>query len=50
MAMITPIAQRWLSYARILDRDLGDITTIEEDGSIEEARPAWQQIKAEIGH
>ena len=34
--------------AVILDRDPGDITTIEEEGSVEEARVAWQQMKAEI--
>jgi acetyl-CoA synthetase len=34
--------------AVILDRDPGDITTIEEEGSVEEARIAWQQMKAEI--
>jgi acetyl-CoA synthetase len=34
--------------AVILDRDPGDITTIEEEGSVEEARHAWQQMKAEI--
>ena len=32
----------------ILDRDPGDITTIEEEGSVEEARVAWQQMKAEL--
>ncbi len=31
-----------------LDRDPGDITTIEDEGSVEEARQAWQQMKAEI--
>jgi acetyl-CoA synthetase len=35
--------------AVILDRDPGDITTIEDEGSVEEARHAWQQMKAEIG-
>jgi acetyl-CoA synthetase len=34
--------------AVILDRDPGDITTIEDEGSVEEARHAWQQIKTEI--
>jgi acetyl-CoA synthetase len=34
--------------AVILDRDPGDLTTIEEEGSVEEARVAWQQMKAEI--
>jgi acetyl-CoA synthetase len=35
--------------AVILDRDPGDITTIEDEGSVEEARQAWEQMKAEIG-
>ncbi|MBI3734612.1 MAG: acetyl-CoA synthetase, partial [Chloroflexi bacterium] len=30
-----------------LDRDPGDITTIEDEGSVGEARQAWQQMKAE---
>jgi acetyl-CoA synthetase len=34
--------------AGILDRDPGDLTTIEDEGSVEEARIAWQQMKAEI--
>ncbi len=34
--------------AVILDRDPGDITTIEDEGSVEDARQAWQQMKAEI--
>ena len=37
--------------AVILDRDPGDITTIEDEGSVGEARQAWEQMKAEIsGH
>jgi len=32
-----------------LDREPGDISTIEDEGSVEEARHAWQQLKAEIG-
>jgi acetyl-CoA synthetase len=32
-----------------LDRDPGDITTIEDEGSVEEARHAWEQMRAEIG-
>jgi acetyl-CoA synthetase len=37
--------------AVILNRDPGDITTIEDEGSVEEARQAWQQMKGEIaGH
>ena len=34
--------------AVVLDHDPGDITTIEDEGSVEEARQAWQQMKAEI--
>ena len=34
--------------AVILDRDPGDITTIEEEGSVDEARQAWHQMKADI--
>jgi acetyl-CoA synthetase len=32
-----------------LDRDPGDITTIEDEGSVEEARQAWHQMRAELG-
>jgi acetyl-CoA synthetase len=31
-----------------LDRDPGDISTIEDEGSVEEARAAWQQLKAGV--
>ena len=31
-----------------LDRDPGDITTIEDEGSVDEARQAWSQIKTEL--
>ena len=34
--------------AVILDKDPGDITTIEDEGSATEAREAWQQMKAEL--
>jgi acetyl-CoA synthetase len=34
--------------AVILNRDPGDMTTIEEEGSVEEARAAWQRMKAEL--
>lgn len=34
--------------AIVLDKDPGDITTIEEAGSVEEARNAWQDMKAEL--
>jgi acetyl-CoA synthetase len=35
--------------AVILDRDPGDITTIEDEGSVEEARAAWTQLRQNIG-
>jgi acetyl-CoA synthetase len=35
--------------AVILNRDPGDITTIEDEGSVEEARHAWEQMRSEIG-
>jgi acetyl-CoA synthetase len=34
--------------AIVLNRDPGDVSTIEDEGSIEEAREAWRQIQAEI--
>ena len=34
--------------AVVLDQDPGDITTIEDEGSVEEARQAWQQMKSEL--
>jgi len=34
--------------AVILDRDPGDITTIEDEGSVDEARHAWEQMRADI--
>ena len=34
--------------AVILDQDPGDITTIEEEGSVEEARQAWQKVRTEL--
>jgi acetyl-CoA synthetase len=34
--------------AVILDRDPGDITTIEDEGSVEEARAAWTALKKQI--
>ena len=34
--------------AVILDRDPGDITTIEDEGSVEEARHAWQEMKQAV--
>ena len=36
--------------AVILDKDPGDITTIEDEGSVTEARQAWQQMKAELAN
>jgi acetyl-CoA synthetase len=35
--------------AVVLDRDPGDITTIEDEGSVAEAREAWLRMKAETG-
>ncbi len=35
--------------AVILDRDPGDITTIEDEGSVEEARQAWREMKLQMG-
>ena len=34
--------------AVVLGRDPGDITTIEEEGSVEEARQAWETMRAEL--
>ena len=34
--------------AVILDRDPGDITTIEDEGSVDDARRAWEQMRADI--
>jgi acetyl-CoA synthetase len=34
--------------AVILDRDPGDITTIEDEGSVEEARAAWREMREEV--
>ncbi|BDG62087.1 acetate--CoA ligase [Caldinitratiruptor microaerophilus] len=34
--------------AVILDRDPGDISTIEDEGSVEEARQAWREMRAQI--
>ncbi len=31
-----------------LDKEPGDITTIEDEGSVGEARQAWQEMKKEI--
>ncbi len=31
-----------------LDRDPDDITIIEVEGSVEEARQAWRQMRAEV--
>ncbi len=35
--------------AVVLGRDPGDITTIEDEGSVEEARQAWTQVREEVG-
>ncbi|OLD10296.1 MAG: acetyl-CoA synthetase [Chloroflexi bacterium 13_1_40CM_3_70_6] len=34
--------------AVILDKDPGDISTIEDEGSVEEAREAWDQMKTSV--
>jgi acetyl-CoA synthetase len=34
--------------AVVLDRDPGDISTIEDAGSVEEARAAWQELRTEL--
>ncbi len=34
--------------AVVLDQDPGDITTIEEEGSVDEARQAWQEMKTAV--
>lgn len=34
--------------AVVLDQDPGDITTIEDEGSVEEARQAWEDMKASL--
>jgi hypothetical protein len=33
----------------VLDRDPGDLSTIEDAGSVEEVRAAWQELRAEVG-
>jgi acetyl-CoA synthetase len=35
--------------AVVLDADPGDISTIEDEGSVEDAREAWQQMRQEVG-
>jgi acetyl-CoA synthetase len=32
-----------------LGRDPGDISTIEDEGSVAEARQAWEDMRTEIG-
>ena len=34
--------------AVILNKDPGDISTIEDEGSVEEAREAWQQLRTVV--
>jgi acetyl-CoA synthetase len=34
--------------AVVLDRDPGDITTIEDEGSVDEARQAWQDLRTAL--
>ena len=31
-----------------LERDPGDISTIEDEGSVEEARQAWEQMREQV--
>jgi acetyl-CoA synthetase len=31
-----------------LDAEPGDITTIEDEGSVEEARSAWQEMREQV--
>jgi acetyl-CoA synthetase len=35
--------------AVVLDRDPGDISTIEDAGSVDEVRAAWQELRADVG-
>jgi acetyl-CoA synthetase len=35
--------------AVILGKDPGDITTIEDEGSVEEAREAWREMRSQLG-
>jgi hypothetical protein len=32
----------------LVDREPGDISTIEDAGSVEEVRAAWQELRAEV--
>jgi acetyl-CoA synthetase len=34
--------------AVILDRDPGDVTTIEDEGSVDEARRAWAEMREDL--
>jgi acetyl-CoA synthetase len=34
--------------AVVLDRDPGDITTIEDEGSVDEARQAWEEMRGTV--
>jgi acetyl-CoA synthetase len=34
--------------AVVLDRDPGDVSTIEDEGSVEEARHAWEEMRAQL--
>ena len=31
-----------------LDKDPGDITTIDDEGSVDEARQAWEQMRRDV--
>ena len=39
---------RHILKAVVLGCDPGDITTIEEEGSVEDARRAWETMRAEL--
>jgi acetyl-CoA synthetase len=34
--------------AVVLERDPGDVTTIEDEGSVEVARRAWHELRGEL--
>jgi acetyl-CoA synthetase len=36
-------------WAVVLDRDPGDISTIEDAGSVEEGRAAWREFRDQLG-
>ena len=36
------------SKAVTLDKDPGDVSTIEEEGSVDEARHAWEEMRSQL--